>query len=273
MPNALRGADAALKTLIDAVGGFDAFLATHAVIVIGDHAQTAVSEELPLAEALAEDWRVLAAQPEQVSEPQLAVTPTARAAGVYVIDDGASRRSTHATVAAHTEAIEGVELTARLLEGDGEPTHPGAAGPGTEAVVRAGGAELRFAPGSQSPDMRGGHWDIEGDLGVLGLAERDGRIVSERFPDALGRVWSALSGPHSPDIVVSALEGHEFVDWGGATHVPGGSHGGLGAGDSLSALLTVGVESRLEREQWAIRDATSLVLEHFGLDDEQQVVA
>lgn len=273
MPNALRGADAALKSLIDAVGGFDAFLATHAVIVIGDHAQTEVKVELPLATALAEDWRVLAAVPEQVPDPQLAVTPTARAAGVYVIDDGVSRRATHATVAAQTEAIEGVELTARLLEADGEPTRPGASRRGTEAVVRAGGAELRFAPGSQSPDLREGRWDIDGDRSVLGLTERDGRIVSERFPDALGRLWSALSGPHSPDIVVSATEGHEFVDWGGATHVPGGSHGGLGAGDSLSALITVGVDSRLEREQWAIRDATHLVLDHFGLAEEQGAAA
>jgi hypothetical protein len=52
--------------------------------------------------------------------------------------------------------------------------------------------------------------------------------------------------------------------------VPGGSHGALGAGDSLSALLTVGLESSLEREQWAIRDATSLVLEHFGLAHERE---
>ena len=265
MPNALRGADTALKSLIDAVGGFDAFLTTHAVIVIGDHSQTAVSEELPLAEVLAEDWQVLGPMPEPGSSPQLAVSPTARAAGIYVIDDGRSRRSTHATVAAQAEAIGGVELTARLLEADGEPTQPGAAGPRTEAVVRVQGSELRFAPGSQQADLRGGHWDIDGDLGALGLSWRDGRVISEQYPDALGRVWSALAGPHSPDIVVSAAEGQEFVDWGGATHVPGGSHGGLGAGDSLSALLTVGLESTIEHEQWAIRDATNLVLEHFGL--------
>lgn len=267
MPDALRGADTAIKGLIDAVGGLDAFLATHAVIVIGDHAQTAVDRELPIAEALAADWRVLTAAPDGQPEPEIAVAPTARAAGLYVIDDGRSRRRTHAKLAAHAEALDGVELTARLVDSDGDPCRPGRSD-GAEAIVRAEGRELRFAPGNAHDDLRGGSWDVEGELEALGLETRDGRMVSKQYPDALARVWSALSGPQSPDIVVSAAEGGEFVDWGGATHVPGGSHGGLGAGDSLSALLTVGLDSKIEREQWAIRDASALVLEHFGLGGE-----
>ena len=58
------------------------------------------------------------------------------------------------------------------------------------------------------------------------------------------------------------------MDWGGATHIPGGSHGSLRAADSLGTLLTVGVDGeRPDREQWAISDVAGLVDGHFGLGE------
>ena len=60
------------------------------------------------------------------------------------------------------------------------------------------------------------------------------------------------------------------MDWGGATHCPGGSHGALHAGDSLGPLLLCGFEPGTEqlRSQWAIRDVAGLVRGHFGIGDE-----
>jgi hypothetical protein len=57
------------------------------------------------------------------------------------------------------------------------------------------------------------------------------------------------------------------------SHVGGGSHGALEAGDSLVPLLTVGLDPgiRPEREQWRIGDVHQLVLDHFGAG-EQPVV-
>ena len=56
----------------------------------------------------------------------------------------------------------------------------------------------------------------------------------------------------------------EFVDWGGADHVGGGSHGSLHRDDSEGVLLMCGVDAP-ERERWALADVTPLVLEHFGV--------
>jgi hypothetical protein len=87
----------------------------------------------------------------------------------------------------------------------------------------------------------------------------------------LARLWSALGAPNAGDLLVSLAEGYECVDWGGASHLGGASHGALGAGDSLGPLILCGLESPTEedREQWALRDLAALVLEHFGIDPDR----
>jgi hypothetical protein len=127
---------------------------------------------------------------------------------------------------------------------------------------------MRFRPGGDVGDQRGGTWSVEGDLEVLGAAVEDERFVAPDYPDGLQRLWSALRNPNAADILISLAPGWECVDWGGATHIPGGSHGSLRADDSLGTLLTVGVEGeRPERELWAISDVAGIVNGHFGLDD------
>jgi hypothetical protein len=153
-----------------------------------------------------------------------------------------------------------VDLVARLDDANGD---------GPEAVIETGRGELRFRPGSQVTDRRGGGWDAEGELGALGLERRDGRLASDAYPDALGRLWLALSSPNAGDLLVSLAEGYECVDWGGVTHVGGGSHGALLAGDSIGPLVLCGLETGADesREQWALRDVAELVLAHFGLGE------
>jgi hypothetical protein len=117
-------------------------------------------------------------------------------------------------------------------------------------------------------DRRGGRWDLEGDHGAIDAAVDGDDFDSAVYPDALGRLWAALNAPHAAEILISAERGWEFVDWGGASHCPGGSHGALEAGDSLGPLLLCGLEPGVEasREQWAIRDVAELVLGHFGIE-------
>jgi hypothetical protein len=139
---------------------------------------------------------------------------------------------------------------------------------GADAVVAGNGGELRFAPATAASaprDRRGRRWAVRGDLGVLAARVEQSVIVSERYPDALGRVWDALSCPTSGDVLLSAADGCEFSDWGGASHIGGGSHGSLSAGDSLAPLICCGVDGGLERDQWSIKDVTPLVARHFGL--------
>ncbi len=147
-------------------------------------------------------------------------------------------------VAAKLTVIEGVDLVCRMEDASGAPLRREDPGPppgeGEWAVVERAGERLRFRPGDEVADLRGGRWELEGETAVLEATVEDGRLRSEAYPDPLARVWSALSAPHAGDFIVSLALGFEAVDWGGVTHAGGGSHGALHAGDSLGPLLFVG---------------------------------
>ena len=263
-------ADDAFGELIDAAGGTDSFFDEHAVILMADHAQTRVEHPLALAQALGEEWRVLEPNAPRPEQAELAVSPIARAAGVYVLADGPRATRTHAGVRDKLRRLEGVDLAAWLADAEGEPIVRGEAGAPApaEAVVERDGRELRFRPGTGVRDRRGRGWDVDGDLRAVEASISDGVLASADYPDPLGRLWAALTAPHSGDILISATQGHELVDWGGVTHCPGGSHGSLHAGDSLGPLAFCGLEgvSAADRAQWALGDAAELVLGHFGLE-------
>jgi Type I phosphodiesterase / nucleotide pyrophosphatase len=280
--DSIAHADQSLATIVDAAGGLDAFLSEHAVVVLADHSQTPVEHPLPLAEALAEEWRILQPNADRPQDAELAVSPIARAGAVYVLEQGRRHARTHSRVRSRLLELEGVDIVAWLAAGSGsngaavqrEGTGPPAEG-GIEAVVERDGLELRFHPGTEVADLRGMRWDLDGDPSALDGAVRDALFVSDTYPDALGRLWSALVAPHAGDVLVSLAPGYECVDWGEATHVGGGSHGSLHRGDSVGPLLTVGLERGIDgrREQWTLRDVAGLVLDHFGIETEPQQVA
>jgi hypothetical protein len=263
-------ADACFATFTEEAGGLDDFLETHALILLADHAQTDVHRGLPLAELLGAEWSVLQPSEERPERSQLAVSPTGRAAHVYLLP-GEGERAGPAEVGARLREIEGVDLVCRIEDEDGTPLRreaPGMPRAGGEwAAVTRGDCSLRFRPGGETGDLRGGRWQVEGDLGALEATVEDGRLSSATYPDPLARVWSALAAPHAGDFVLSLAPGFEAVDWGGVSHAGGGSHGALHAGDSLGPLLFVGCgpESAEVREQWTLRDVAPVVLEHFGV--------
>jgi hypothetical protein len=137
---------------------------------------------------------------------------------------------------------------------------------GDEACVARAGEQLRFAPGEQAADLRGRSWRVSGSLDVLDLRLTHGVLHSGEFPDALGRVWDATACAAAGEVLLTAVAGAEFTDWGGADHVGGGSHGSLSAGDSHAPLIQCGVEGVPQRAQWSIADVTPLITRHFGLD-------
>jgi hypothetical protein len=263
-------ADHCFGKMVEAGGGLDEFLDRHALILLGDHAQTPVHRGLPLAEILGRDWRVLQPSEDRPEAAQLAVSPTGRAAHVYLLPtDGP--HAEHAEVRRRLTETEGIDLTCWLEGPDGKPLNrldPGMpAGGGEVAVVERPGEQLRFRPGGEIADLRGGSWDVDGDLAVLKARVETGRLRSETYPDPLARAWSALTAPHAGDFIVSLAPGFECVDWGGVSHVGGGSHGSLHAGDSLTPLLFAGCGPKEagEREQWTLRDVAPVVRRHFGL--------
>jgi hypothetical protein len=263
-------ADSCFAELVEAGGGLDRFLEEHAVIVVADHVQTAVHRGLPLVDLLGREWSVLAPSEERPESAQLAVSPTGRAAHVYLLP-AAGGAAVHDEVRRQLAQTEGVDLVCWLETPDGTPLERPEMGlpapTGAVAAVERAGEQLRFSPGEAVQDLRGNGWDLRGDPGVLAARLQAGRLRSEEYPDPLARVFSGLASPHAGDFIISLAPGYEAVDWGGTSHAGGGSHGSLHRGDSLGPLLVVGCgpQSPDEREQWSLRDVAPIVLEHFGI--------
>jgi len=236
-------ADAQLERLVDAGGGIDAFLEEHAIIVMADHSHSPIEHRASLRSGFA-DLRVLSPNDPRPELAHIAVCPGWRSGMVYVLDEDHRERLTR-RAARLAERIEGVDLVIRRA--------------GEEAVVWSPRGELRFAPGTGAADLAGHRWSFQGDLAAVGARVEDGTLHSEEYPDALGRLWSALHCENAGEVLLSAAPGYEFVG--------GGSHGSLHRGDSLGTLLCVGAGpgSRDERRQWSLRDIAPMVRGHFGL--------
>ena len=250
----IAGADRQLERLMHAAGGPDEFLERHAVIVASDHSQAAVEERIRLDRAFA-DFDVATQSAASTIGAEVALSPAQRSAMVYALEDERADEVIARSIDTACE-LEGVDLVLWL----DRPAK-------TEAVVRSNRGELRFAPGGELQDERGGRWSVEGELAALGLRVEDGRLASLEYPDALARVWSSLTCPTSGDVLLSAEPGYEFVDWGGADHVGGGSHGSLHRSDSLGALLWCGTgpDAREHHRQWSLLDIAPMIRAHFAV--------
>jgi predicted AlkP superfamily pyrophosphatase or phosphodiesterase len=259
-------ADLQLARVFNAGGGIDRFLEEHAVIAMADHSQALVESTIALQDELAE-LGVLGPKGGREGQGQereggdgeahIAVCPSQRGAMVYALNE-AERDAMRASVATRALTLEGVDLV-MWLERDAHDA------PREGVIANGARGELRFAPGGAIRDPRGRAWSVEGELAVLQARIEDDRLITPDYPDALARVWSALQCPTSGEVLLSAAPGYEFLDWGRAAHVGGGSHGSLHASDSLGALVLCGVAPAEEPAQWAIRDIAPLVKRHFGL--------
>ncbi len=268
----LAAADLQLARVMEAAGGVDAFLSEHAFIAMADHSQALVTDTIDLQTELSElgvlqpdganlfgaltGTRSSRSQDEDV-EPRIAVCPSQRAAMVYALHPP-ERDAMRASVVARSLTLEGVDLVAWLArDAHDRPTEG--------VVANADRGELRFAPGGDLRDARGVSWHIDGELSVLEASiQADNALQTPAYPDALARLWSALTCPTSGEVLLSAAPGYEFVDWGGAAHVGGGSHGSLHVSDSLAPLVLCGIDLPDDPPgQWTIRDVAALVTKHF----------
>jgi hypothetical protein len=251
----IAAADRQIERLMHAAGGPDAFLDAHAVIVCSDHSQAPVEERIRLDRAF-EDFDVATPGGSRAATGEIALSPAQRSAMIYALDED-RRGETVARAVELVGELEGVDLTMwRGVDG------------AEEARVRSSRGELRFSPEGDVEDHRGRSWSLDGELAALSATVQDGRFLSRDYPDALERIWSALTCPTAGDVLLSAAPGYEFVDWGGSDHVGGGSHGSLHRSDSLGTLLWCGTGpgSRDAREQWSLRDVAPMIREHFGAE-------
>jgi hypothetical protein len=259
--HSLAQADLQLARVMNAAGGPEEFLREHAMIVMADHSQAPVTATIALQDELDELGvlgPVRSSESSHEGEPRIAVCPSQRAAMVYALHE-AERDAMRASVVSLALAIDGIDLVIWLERDAHEAPREG-------VIATAQRGELRFCPGGAVSDSRGRSWSVDGSLQALGAQVQDGVLLSPEYPDALARVWAALTCPTSGEVLLSAAPGYEFIDWGRQAHVGGGSHGSLHASDSLGALILSGIDPpEPEPTQWAIRDVAPLVLAHFGL--------
>jgi predicted AlkP superfamily pyrophosphatase or phosphodiesterase len=251
----IAAADRQLERLMHAGGGPDRFLQEHAVVVCSDHSQAVVEERIRLDQAFA-DFHVASPSASRSVGAELALSPASRSAMIYALDLDRRSELVEKSLKA-VKQLPGVDLAMWL------------AAP-REAVIRsADGSELHFSAGGDIADPRGARWSIDGELATLGSTATvsGGRLATPDYPDALFRVWSALHCENAGDVLLSAAPGYEFVDWGGADHVGGGSHGSLHRTDSHGVLMWCGTgpDSRAAKEQWTLRDITPMICDHFDV--------
>ena len=262
-------ADLQLARVCQAAGGVDAFLAEHAVIVLADHSQTAITDTIALQDQLHElgvRGPSRSTGSSRGEAPRIAVCPSQRAAMVYALHES-ERDAMRASVVARALSIEGVEHVMWLARDAHDVPSEG-------IISSPVHGELRFRPGGPLEDSRGGRWSVEGPLAVIDGTVQDGRLETPSYPDALARVWAALTCQTSGEVLLSAGPGYEFLDWGRQAHLGGGSHGSLHACDSLGALVMCGIAPpRPQPSQWAIRDIAPLVLGHFGCAPQSSAAA
>jgi hypothetical protein len=257
----IAAADAELWRVMEAGGGAEAFLDEHAMIVMADHSHSHIERVIDLTGPFA-DWKVLQPSGANLRSAELALCPAQRSAMIYLLlESGASRAGALTKIVATAKAIEGVDLVMWWGEGDEDNRCARVAGERGELTFRpAGGSSSNVA------DERGVRWELDGALDTLVASVEDGVFVSEHYPDALRRVWSALCCETSGDVLLSAEPAYEFPDWGRRAHVRGGSHGSLHRVDSLGALLFCGVDDPVGSEHgpWSLADVAPMVLAHFG---------
>jgi hypothetical protein len=243
-------ADKQLERVMHAAGGPARFLDEHAVIVVADHSHAKVERRIDLGDAFA-DWSVLAPNAKP-GEAEIALCPAQRSGMVYVLVEDA-RHAIPPQLAKAALGVDGIDLAMWRDHDRGE------------GIIASRSGMLRFAPGGDVADPRGGTWHVDGQLEVLAAELRDGVLHSPDYPDALARVWAALTCPTSGDLLLSAGPGWEFADWGGVDHVGGGSHGSLHRSDSVGTLAYCGVEPPHDHGAWSIADMTPMIWRHFGV--------
>ena len=156
-----------------------------------------VDRGLPLADLLAQEWSVLQPSEDRPEQAQLAVSPTGRAAHVYLLPaDGDT--ADHGEVSESLAATEGVDLVCWLESARRNPA-AAARGGGPDRRGGLGGGRARAAagcasgPGPRSPTCAAPAGTSRGTTAPSPPTVEDGRLRSDRYPDPLARVFSALT--------------------------------------------------------------------------------
>ena len=185
------------------------------------------------------------------ADDQLAVGPSGRGAGIWLLP-------TTATSAPASAPRSSAPPRARRRRAStcSPGSRPRASGRPLGGGQRQRASSSASGPATTVRDRRGRGWELDGDPAALSARIDDGAFLSDEYPDALARLWSALANPNAGDILVSLAARLGVRRLGRRrTTCPAAATARCWPSDSLGALLTVGLDGdRPEREQWAISD-------------------
>ena len=240
-PASIAHADRCFGELVEACGGMDKFLETHAVILVADHAQTDVTEAYELIAELEQEWRVLQPSSDTPETAELAVSPApARVRSTCWSTRTARPHATPTSARASAPCpaptwSHGSPAPTARRSSAAAPARPSKATRAPRPWSRRRAASSASAPAARASATAAASAGTSTATSRRSALTVDGPAIdSTGYPDALDRLWSALVNPHSGDVIVSLAEGYECVDWGQTSHVGGGSHGSLLASDSLA---------------------------------------
>ena len=249
------------RELVDAAGGLDEFLdrtrGDPGRRPRADRRSSTAARRWPRRSA--RDWRVLQPNEADPERAELAVCPSSRAGGVYVLrSTAAPRERLHAAVRERLRELEGVDLFA-WLELDGEPRDPAARRrPPARRGDRGRRARRRRA---SLPPRRGGPRSPRRAAGTStatrrrsrGRARRRALRLAPTTPTRSRRLWSALHRParrRDPDLgrarATSASTG------AASPTARAAATDRSRAGDSLGPLLLCGLEPGTEAAARAV---------------------
>ena len=135
-------------------------------------------------------------------------------------------------------------------------------------MVERGGEALRFRPGGEVADLRGGSWELEGEPAVAGGDGR-GRAAAQRdLPGPAGPRLVGADRPARRRLHRLARRPASRRSTGAASPTPAAAATARCTPATRSARCSSSAAARRrpdEREQWTLRDVAPVVLEHFGL--------
>ena len=150
--------------------------------------------------------------------------------------------------------------------------------PDGEAIVRGerarGIKELRFQPRGDLVDARGARWSVDGDTDLLGLKIEDDQVRSSHLPGRDGPRVVGAALPRRP-ARCSPPPAPATSSWTGAAPTTSAAARTARCTPTTrtATLLWCGTgPDKDAREQWALRDITPMILEHFGVTIETRTL-
>ncbi|HWO98054.1 MAG TPA: alkaline phosphatase family protein [Bacillus sp. (in: firmicutes)] len=228
----IQQADLQIKKILDAYGSWDDALKDHIWIVLGDNGQAPIEAErtralIDLRKSL-HSYRIMKLKEGVKNSDQIVLGVNERMAFIYSLD---STRVPLSSIAKTLQQDERIDVIAWR---ESESVH-------VTSGVKDG--ELIFRPNGEYVDKYQQSWSVTGNKEILDLSIHNNDILYDEYPDALARLYSALTSHEGSYVVVSAKPGFEFIGEGSPTHVGGASHGGLHKQDSLVPMIVTGANS------------------------------